>query len=338
MNIIVRVIAISIFFMAASTTVLKAQSEETDFIFDSIEEITVCGNRVPIALNKSARMVTILDSASIASSPAETVNDLLKYAVGVDVRQRGGMGIQTDIGIRGGSADQIAILLNGINICDPQTGHFGLDIPVDMNEIERIEILEGPAGRVYGTSSLVGAINIVTKNADSSSADIHLEGGSYGYLTGGARGNIKSGRFNNQISASYGRSDGYSRNTGGALNSDFNTAKAFYQGKFSDNEIDVNWYAGLSEKGFGANTFYSARYDDQYEHTSKAYFAVQAETKGFFHFKPSIYWNYSTDRFELFRGDESIVPFNYHKTNVYGLNLNCYVETFLGKTDRKSVV
>lgn len=277
-------------------------------------------------------MVTLLDSVIIGNATAMTVNDLLKYSAGVDVRQRGVRGVQTDISVRGGTSDQIAVLINGINVCDPQTGHFALDIPFDLNEIERIEILEGPAGRIYGTSSLVGAINIVTKNRQSSGAEVNLEGGSYGSATTGVKAGIVSGDFTNQFSASYSRSDGYLKNSEGKRNSDFDAVKAFYQGSYKGNGTDFNWFAGLSDKGFGANTFYSSKYDDQCEHTRKAYFAVQAETKGTFHFKPSIYWNHSTDRFELFRGNESAVPFNYHRTNTFGMNLNSHIDWNLGKT------
>lgn len=297
-----------------------------------LEELVVSSSRVPIDLNRSARVVTVLDSIAIKVSPAHTVNDLLKYAIGVDVRQRGGMGIQTDISMRGGTSDQIAILINGINVCDPQTGHFALDLPMDKSDIERIEVLEGPAGRIYGTSSLVGAINIITKKPVKSSADVRLEGGSHGSFSGTARGAIANGKYSNSISFGYGRSDGYLRNSEGGLNSDFDAFKVFYQGRYDGSDADISWLAGLSDKAFGANTFYSVKYDDQYEHTSKAYFAVQAETKGRIHFKPSVYWMHSRDRFELLRGDESKVPFNYHRTNVYGLNLGSYFNWELGKT------
>lgn len=297
-----------------------------------LEELVVSSSRVPIDLNRSARVVTVLDSIAIKVSPAHTVNDLLKYAIGVDVRQRGGMGIQTDISMRGGTSDQIAILINGINVCDPQTGHFALDLPMDKSDIERIEILEGPAGRIYGTSSLVGAINIITKKPVKSSADVRLEGGSHGSFSGTARGAIANGKYSNSISFGYGRSDGYLRNSEGGLNSDFDAFKVFYQGRYDGSDADISWLAGLSDKAFGANTFYSVKYDDQYEHTSKAYFAVQAETKGRIHFKPSVYWMHSRDRFELLRGDESKVPFNYHRTNVYGLNLGSYFNWKLGNT------
>ena len=109
-------------------------------------------------------------------------------------------------------------------------GHNSFDFPVDISEIERIEVLEGPAARVYGTSSLLGAINIVTRTPQKTSLSAHIEGGSYGYLSAGIRGNIASkDRWNNQLSASYTRSDGYLRNKAGSLNADYRTAKVFYQ-------------------------------------------------------------------------------------------------------------
>ena len=315
----------------ASAQVVLAPLQEQEKLYE-LEEVEVTSSRAPLTLGQSARMVTVLDREAIAAAPAQSVNDLLKLAAGVDVRQRGPIGAQTDISVRGGTNEQITILLNGININDPQTGHNAADFPVDIFEIERIEVLEGPAGRVYGTSSLVGAINIVTRKADKTSADVHLEAGSFGYVSGGGRANVMHGNLNNQLSASYTRSDGYSRNQTGKLNSDFNTLKLFYQGRYENDNLSLSWHAGLSNKNFGSNTFYSAKYDDQFEHTLKLFTAVQVETKGPFHFKPSVYWNRSHDRFELFRDSEEKVPFNYHRTDVFGINLNSYIDWSLGKT------
>ena len=278
-------------------------------------------------------MVTVLDRQAIAEAPVQSVNDLLKYAVGVDVRQRGPIGAQTDIGIRGGNYEQFAILLNGINIGDPQTGHNGFDFPVDLSEIERIEVLEGPAARVYGTSSLLGAINVITRTPSQSSAEARIEGGSFGYLSAGARGNVASGHFNNQLSASYSRSDGYSRSAAGSLNSDFKGGKAFYQGNYTDENIRLQWWGGMSLKNFGSNTFYGYGSDDQFEHTFKAYTAVKAETQiGRVRLRPSFYWNRHQDRFEYFRGKQDRSVFNYTRTDVYGLNLNAWFDWLLGRT------
>ena len=297
-----------------------------------LEEVNVTGSRAPLTRGQQARMVTVLERADIQAAPVQSINDLLKYAVGVDVRQRGPIGAQTDVSIRGGNYEQITILLNGINICDPQTGHNAFDFPLDISDIERIEVLEGPAGRVYGTSSLVGAINIVTKKDTESGLDAHLDGGSYGYLNTGARVALQ-GKTSHSLSANLTRSDGYSRNKAGGLNADYSGGKAFYQGSYDDGQFNVSWYAGLSTRGFGSNTFYGAKWDDQYEHTMKTYTAIQAENKqGRFHLRPSIYWNHTTDRFELFRDAPDIYPFNYHRTDVYGVNLNSYFDWALGRT------
>ena len=298
-----------------------------------LEEVEVTGSRVPLTVSQAARIVTVLDREAIAAAPVQSINDLLKYAAGVDVRQRGDMGVQTDISIRGGTFDQITILLNGINICDPQTGHNAADFPVELSEIERIEVLEGPAGRVYGTSSLVGAINIVTRTAKDSGAEVFADGGSYGYFKGGAMvSHVKNG-LSNQVSGSYSRSDGFSRSKAGNLNADFKYARLFYQGRYENDQVDVRWHAGFTNKDYGANTFYSNLSDEQFEHVRKYYTAVQAETKGdVYHFKPSVYWNRSDDRFEFYRGMPEKSPFNYHQTDVYGVNLNNHIQTFLGKT------
>jgi iron complex outermembrane receptor protein len=297
-----------------------------------LEEVNVTGSRAPLTRGQQARMVTVLERADIQAAPVQSINDLLKYAVGVDVRQRGPIGAQTDVSIRGGNYEQITILLNGINICDPQTGHNAFDFPLDISDIERIEVLEGPAGRVYGTSSLVGAINIVTKKDAESGLDAHLDGGSYGYLNTGARVALQ-GKTSHSLSANLTRSDGYSRNKAGGLNADYSGGKAFYQGSYDDEQFNVSWHAGLSTRGFGSNTFYGAKWDDQYEHTMKTYTAIQAENKqGRFHLRPSIYWNHTTDRFELFRDAPDIYPFNYHRTDVYGVNLNSYFDWALGRT------
>ena len=317
---------------------IEADKAETDSAATGrgvmLDEVSVTGTRAPLTVSQQARMVTVLSREDIQAAPVQSVNDLLKYAAGVDVRQKGPLGALTDVSIRGGNSEQITVLLNGINICDAQTGHNAFDFPVDISEIERIEVLEGPAARVYGTSSLLGAINIVTRTPQQTSLSAHAESGSYGYFSAGVRGNHASGnRWNNQLSASCTRSDGYLRSKAGRLNADYRTAKAFYQGGYTDEDITVRWHAGLSAKDFGANTFYSSRYDDQFEHTFKTFTALQAENlRGRFHIRPAIYWNRSMDRFELFRDAPDKYPFNYHRTDIYGVNLNAYFDWILGRT------
>ena len=301
-----------------------------------LEEVSVTGSRAPLTKSQAAKMVTVLDRRDIAQAPVQSINDLLKYAVGVDVRQRGPIGAQTDISIRGGTSEQIILLLNGINICDPQTGHNAMDLPIDLSEIIRIEVLEGPAGRIYGSSSLVGAINIVTKPAPESSSDLSLEGGSYGYIRFGGRTNMNCGHWNNQISGGYARSDGYSRSKAGSLNTDFSGSKAFYQGQYADSTILLRWHLGIADKGWGSSTFYASpkwQADDQYEHTTKLYAAIQGETRqGRLHLMPAIYWNQNRDRYEGYRDHPERMKYNHNRTNVYGVSLSSYFDWAAGRT------
>ena len=93
----------------------------------------------------------------------------------------------------------------------------------------------------------------------------------------------------------------------------------------------LRWQAGLSSKDYGSNTYYSARFDDQFEHTLKTFLSLKGENRsGLLHFRPAIYWNHQEDRFELIRGSEAKVPYNYHRTEVFGLNLNAYFDWTLG--------
>ena len=362
-----RVVTISVL----SVATLESASAATDDIATKVEradegepdkevtlgDLEITGSLAPLTTGQGVRVVTVLTRDEIQAAPVQSVNDLLKLVTGVDVRQRGPIGAQTDVGIRGGTQEQITILLNGINICDPQTGHNTMDLPCDVADIVRIEVLEGPAGRVYGTQSLMGAINVVTRRDkrlemkderyDYTKGHVRVEGGSFGYAQAAAsishfsaldpsahQGNHIShfSSLTSHLSASYTRSDGYSRSKGGQLNSDYSGVKAFYQGSSQAGDVRLNWHAGISDRGWGSNTFYSAKFDEQYEKTTKLYTALQGETTGQLHLKPALYWNHSRDRFELIRGSEAKVPFNHHRTNVVGLNVNGWFDWLLGRT------
>ncbi len=296
-------------------------------------EVGVTGSRVPMPGQAAVRMVTVLGADAIGAKPAQSVNDVLKDLPGVDVRQRGALGAQTDIGIRGGTSEHVALLLNGVNVCDPQTAHNGLDLPVDVSEVERIVVTEGPAARAYGASSLSGAVNVLTGWREGSGLTVHAEGGSFGYFSGGARVAFVEGAWANALSAGYSRSDGHSRSKAGALNSDFDAVRAFYQGRFDCPWIQVSWHAGMSLKGWGSNTFYSVLSDEQYERTQKYYTAIKAETKkGAVRLSPTVYWNRFHDRYEFYRGMPDRSAYNYNRTDILGASLSAYVDWFLGRT------
>lgn len=293
-----------------------------------LDDVEVIASRVSMPLEQTARIVSIITRQEIESCPAQSVADLLKYASGIDVRQRGAYGIQTDISIDGGTSDQIVILINGINISSAQTGHHSADFPFNTDDIERIEVLEGAASRVYGSSAYSGAINIVTRSRVQSrpySAILSAAAGSWGTVQTGASVNQTSERLYNNLSA------GFSRSDGGVSNSDHRRVNAFYSGGTTSDDADVKWQLGVSRKQYGANTFYSGKFPDQYEENLNHTVSISARTKGKVQVSPSIYWNRAYDHYQLIRG-LSPTQENYHCTDVYGANVNAQTEWKAGTT------
>ena len=105
--------------------------------------------------------------------------ELLQQEAGIDIRRQGIYGMQSDLYIRGGSFDQTLLLIDGIKVEDPQTGHHTLNIALPLEVIKRIEIIKGPAARVFGQNAFTGAINIVTKSNGDLKNNIGFQLGSY---------------------------------------------------------------------------------------------------------------------------------------------------------------
>lgn len=292
-----------------------------------LDDVEITASRVPLPVEQTARIVSVMTKEQLQECPAQSVNDLLKYAAGVDVRQRGAFGIQTDISINGGTHDQIVLLLNGVNFSSPHTGHLAADFPFNIDDIERIEILEGAASRVYGTSAFSGAINIVTrtKPAKPIGGTLSLQGGSWG--TAGAEASVRQGKgqlYNNL-------SGGFRRSDGATDNSDFTRWNAYYNGGTSTAEANLSWQLGLSSQRYGASTFYSGRFPDQYEENRHYTLSVEARTKGRIQFRPTAYWQRTHDHYQLVRG-LSPTQENYHQTDVYGLSLHAQTQWQAGIT------
>lgn len=301
------------------------QGLEADSTDTRLAEALISATRAPLAADVAARIVTTLSQRDLEAAGVTSVNDLLKLAAGVDVRQRGGFGVQTDISIDGGTFDQICILVNGIAITNPQTGHNAADFPLNTADIERVEILRGAASRVFGSQAFSGAINVVTKGAAKTGVEATVEGGSYGTVLAQARGAwAVSPRFSSSLSVGAGRSDG------AVDNGDFKQLRAYWQGHYADEALTLQAQAGLTANDFGANTFYSAAYPNQWEATRRYFVALKGETRGRVHFAPQVSWLRSSDHFQLIRGTHT--GENFHRGDVLTVGMGAWTQWALGKT------
>lgn len=316
-----------------------------------LDSVTVTANRAQSPFNEAMREVGVLLSQEINDAPIETINEMLEYSSGLDVRQRGGFDIQSDISVRGGTYDQTLILLNGLKMNDPQTGHHNMNLPISSDLIEQIEIMQGGASRVYGPNAFAGAINFRTKRSGETMVGARLMAGQYGLFQANAFGALNGKNHYTFISLDHIQSDGFRYNT------DFVKDNVYLQSaiKVGNNTLILN--GGYNTKAFGAQTFYSANFPDQFEETTTQYLSAQWEGSSIDNkltYTVDGYYRRHYDRFELFREgdgyymydngyfirDNDTVPswysdHNYHRTDVRGLEGD--VSYDFGKVGRTSI-
>ena len=296
-----------------------------------LDEVVVTASKVAMPLNLAAKQVTVISRQEIERAPVRSIEDLLNYVAGVDILQRGPHGVQVDITLRGGSFDQTAILLNGINLTNPHTGHYSFDIPINISDIERIEIVQGPSSLVYGAGAFSGGVNIITKKDTESNVYAKVEGGMHGLFGADTRGAIAGESYTHSLSTGYKRSDGY------IPNSDYDIYNLLWQSRFDINGSNIDFQAGLNDKAYGANTFYTAAYPNQFDDTQGLFFSLKGETNGKLKLTPHIYWSRHYDEFQLIREGTPDKPswytdHNYHRSDVFGMNLNMQYASRFGIT------
>ena len=128
----------------------------------SLDEVTVSESKISLPFSQKYRSIEIISSEAIIESGARNIIDILQQVSGVDIRRRGSAGTQADLYIRGGGFDQTLLLIDGMKMDDIQTGHHTLNLLLPIHLVERIEIIKGPAARIFGQNAFNGAINIIS--------------------------------------------------------------------------------------------------------------------------------------------------------------------------------
>jgi len=315
-----------------------AQTEKDTIITN---EIIINENQFSTPISKQNRNVYVIDRATIEKLPGRTLQELLQYANGVDLRQRGPFGSQADISIDGGSFEQTVVLLNGAKIIDSQTAHNMLNLPVPVEMIERIEIIRGPAARMYGINSLTGAINIITKKPTKSGFLVNTYAGSNFEKDSDGNGDTFYGRGiqlggviskekqQHSLFASHDKSNGYRYNTG------FENNKLFYQGNYQINKAnEISSSFGYIKNGFGANGFYAAPGDKNSSEVVQTTFAgIQSKHQLSENWKlmPRLTYRYNYDDYRYFGKANLNSARSQHYTNSIAAEVNTTYKTGTGE-------
>jgi vitamin B12 transporter len=299
--------------------------QKSDSVSVNLSELQVNANRSKL-YSEMGRILTTIDKTEISRSAVQSIDQLLDYVAGIDIRQRGTNTTQADISVRGGSFDQVLVLLNGVNITDPQTGHFNLDIPLNLSDVTRVEILQGSSARVLGPNAFSGAINIVTESNEKHALNAQLTGGSFNTFGESVSGSIGNDKLHTFASVSHKSSAGY------MVNTDFDLSSAFIQSVLKTRnagKFDLQLAGQL--KDFGENGFYSLKYPNQREANKALFTALDwSLSKGNFSYNAQASWKRHYDRYELNHG--AVAGYKYHLTDVTGGKLSGSYKSKFGKT------
>ncbi|MCX7995391.1 MAG: TonB-dependent receptor [candidate division WOR-3 bacterium] len=221
---------------------VSSMSSAQDYYYE-VEPVVVTATRYPKNIMEITKTVSIIDSSEILKY--SSLSELLETVAGIDMKIRGD-NIQADPSIRGSTFQQVLVMIDGVRVNDPQTGHHNLNIPVPLGAIERIEILHGTASSLYGSDACGGVINIITKKSGRTRGQAGL--GSFSYRNLGAGIGYKRLGINFDYKSSAGYEPGYEYQV-----YTFFSKINMPMGKNIENGVIF----GYLNKSFGAKNFYA---------------------------------------------------------------------------------
>ena len=297
-----------------------------DSVAYHFDAITVTAVRTPVAFSETGRSVLIIPAEELQTQPASSVQELLATISGLDMRQRGAFGVQSDVSLRGTTFEQTLIMLDGVRLNDPQTGHHIMDLPINLIDIDRIEILKGPASRLYGPNAFAGVIHIISKTAEKARMKFNSSGGSYGYRSGLASVALPIGNTQHLLTVAKQRSDAYRDNT------EFDMDHVYFKTGYALQHLSVSLQTGYVDKKFGAYKFYSDAFPNEWEHTTAWFANLTANMSHHtFHSTLKAWWRRHDDDFILDRLRPDWYR-NRHTNYTRGINWNSQYHSSFGVT------
>ena len=302
---------------------ITAQENKNEIELEEVELIS--SPRIEILNSENSINIFTISKEEIKKSTATNISELLQQVAGLDIRRRGVEGMQADLYIRGGSFDQTLLLIDGIKVEDPQTGHHTMNMTLPLSAIEKIEIIKGAASRLYGQNAFTGAVNIITKKNIENNISLGLSAGSFNQR--GANLTLQKEFEKSDLLINYSKkqSEGYRYNT------DYENDEFFIKSNFKIKNQNISAIGAFNERKFGANGFYaSPEAIDQYEETQASLIGFSTTfNKDKLKIKPKLYWKRNQDMYVYLRQDPSVYR-NMHISNKLGAELNMVLNNRLG--------
>jgi len=136
-----------------------------------LETVIVTATRTPQSIANVLSDVRVIDQATIDQAGPISLTELLQRHGGVEIAANGGPGQLSSVFIRGSNANHVVVLIDGVRVNSATAGTNALE-NIPLSQIERIEVLRGPASSLYGADAIGGVIQIFTRQHDRTSARV----------------------------------------------------------------------------------------------------------------------------------------------------------------------
>ena len=259
----------------------------------SLDPVTVTSSLIEKRASETGRNIAVIKGDYFQNLPVHSIDDLLRYIPGLEIQARGPMGSQSDIVLRGGTFQQVLVVLDGLRLNDPNTGHFNSYIPIAPSEIERIEVLKGASSAIYGSEAVGGVIHVISKAfaaklfsgesqegkpSDKTALNVGLTGGEYGLKNANLGAFVQRNKLavsgglisNNATGVQQRGARGYFHNNTASVSANYAISK----------ELNVALRSSYDNRDFAAQNFYTtSKADTANEQVKTSWNQIKASYK-----------------------------------------------------------
>jgi vitamin B12 transporter len=194
----------------SSPVLALAQEPAAEGAVVALPQVIVSAGRTPVEQEKNGRAFTVVTGEELEQRQVRFVADALRQIPGFAVSRRGSYGGMTQVRVRGAEANQLLVMIDGVEVSETSTGEFDFGSLL-VGEIDRIEVLRGPQSASFGSNAMAGVVNIITRRGErngfssTAKAETGTDGTGFGSVavSGGAE------NYDLALSGAFRRNEGF---------------------------------------------------------------------------------------------------------------------------------